>query len=90
MYYTSAGTYAISKGALYKNGSSLVVSTNCMQGDSAYYGPQVRNAFEYYDSPATTSSTTYAFYMAVVSGNTVAINYTTPDWSSITLMEIAG
>jgi hypothetical protein len=48
-------------------------------------------AFNYLDSPSTTSSTTYTVQMASNAGGSVGINKTTvPPTSTITLMEIKG
>jgi hypothetical protein len=76
---------------LYKNGSSLLQITT----DVGYTGTAIFNyfscSFNYYDSPATTSATTYASYFANINGNTSNVQVQgsgTP--STITLMEIAG
>ena len=72
---------------LYKNGSSLVLL-------DGYIGDQSTTAtamsmggvpFNYLDSPATTSATTYAIFLKTVLGQTWTVS-----GGSITLMEIAG
>ena len=75
---------------LYKNGSNLqrfgeyIAYTNSSQTNDVGTA-----AIEYLDSPATTSSITYAIYIASnVSGQQAFVN-AGGDYSTITLMEIA-
>lgn len=70
---------------LYRNGSSLFFA--------GYTNAQSQNVnqnatISYLDSPATTSATTYAPYIAVTSGGTMSVNVGS-SLSTITLMEIA-
>lgn len=75
---------------LYKNGISLAYLDDIY----GYSGTMNASAsYQYFDSPATTSSTTYAIYWKSITGTTLQINnyYTGANRtvSSMTLMEIA-
>ena len=75
---------------LYKNGISLTYLDDIF----GYLGTMnAATSYQYYDSPATTSSTTYTMYWKSVTGTTIQFNnyYTGAGRtiSSITLMEIA-
>ena len=72
---------------LYKNGSSLVLLDGYI-GDQSTTATAVSMAgapFNYLDSPATTSATTYAIFLKTVLGQTWTVA-----GGSITLQEIAG
>jgi hypothetical protein len=80
---------------LYRNGSSVV----CMADELGYDGAGTANptfgltlAYSYVDSPATTSSTTYAVYARKITANSgeVQIMPNGTARSNIILMEIAG
>jgi hypothetical protein len=75
---------------LFKNGSYLSYLDDILgYGSSTNYGAN----YQYYDTPATTSSTTYAVYLKSTLGTSVKINnYYGADnrtVSSITLLEVA-
>jgi len=80
---------------LYKNASSVFVSTDVAFYNSSNAGGNFGNlSFAYLDSPATTSSTTYTIYIAAVGSGATAYaqNYNASqanNTSTITLMEIA-
>jgi hypothetical protein len=72
---------------LYKNGSSLVTLDGYI-GDQSTTATAMSMAgapFNYLDSPATTSATTYAIFLKTVLGNTWTVS-----GGAITLQEIAG
>jgi hypothetical protein len=78
--------------SLYKNGSALATNYAQYVGytNTSSINLPGGNTTNYLDSPATTSSTTYAIYFASsVSGQQV-IAQADADLSTITLMEIAG
>jgi len=82
---TGANLYLYRNGSSIKNYALYVGYTNTSTANLIG-----GNAINYLDSPATTSSTTYAIYLATtVSGQQVEIN-SDADFSTITLMEIAG
>jgi hypothetical protein len=77
--------------SLYKNGSVLLSNYAQYVGytNSSLGNMPGSNSLNYQDSPATTSATTYAIFVATsVSGQQVYTN-TDPGTSTITLMEIA-
>jgi hypothetical protein len=83
--YTSAagaqGTYY-----LYRNGLSLTAANAQIYGNNSTV--ESNQSFSYVDSPATTSSTTYAVYFNASGGSAyVSLNGSI---STIILMEIAG
>ena len=75
---------------IYKNGSNLTGSyftfTNYLGSATALI---MSVPMTYLDSPATTSSTTYAIFFARLSGSGSVVVQQNNDISSITLMEIA-
>jgi len=75
---------------LYKNGSSIAhLSQNVLYNNGTFtlnLGPA---SFQYLDSPATTSSTTYTMFFASPNGTSV-VTQRDSIVSYITLMEIAG
>jgi hypothetical protein len=79
--------------AIYRNGSSLIADASdgtygTVAGTTNYYKVESKSSFTYLDSPATTSSTTYALYFALVTGsNAESCLNNSP--AQITLMEIA-
>jgi hypothetical protein len=78
--------------SLYKNGSSILSNYAQYIGynNTSSINLVGSNSLNYQDSPATTSATTYAIFVATsVSGQTVGVNVDY-DTSTITLMEIAG
>jgi len=89
---TLAGIYVTGTGkegqfSLYRNGSAIALI-----GDLYVSGanPVCTQSYTYLDSPATTSSTTYAWYFKASASGTVEINSTATQVSSIILLEIAG
>jgi hypothetical protein len=74
---------------LYRNGSSISLYANSVGYTSAaatnYIGG---NALLYLDSPATTSSTTYAIFFSSTNTQLVTVQNNN-DYSTITLMEVA-
>jgi hypothetical protein len=74
---------------IYKNGSQLqMVGQNILYLTATLGNLLSSISMQYLDSPATTSSTTYAIYFASAQGSSVVVQRdSTP--SSITLMEIA-
>lgn len=78
--------------SLYKNGSSLVSLDGSFSNNVVNYGAS--SAYQYVDSPASTSALTYALYFRSSGGYNMGINnYTVSNpsttRSSILLMEIA-
>lgn len=78
---------------LYKNGSNLFAGT--AQDYIGYTNSSLSNdvggvSMEYLDSPATTSATTYAIYFGSSSSGVTATINAGNDYSTMTLMEIAG
>jgi hypothetical protein len=76
---------------LYKNGANVInYALYVGYTNTSAYNLVGSNTLNYLDSPATTSATTYAIYIASsVSGQQVSSNADS-DTSTITLMEIAG
>jgi hypothetical protein len=77
--------------SLYKNGSSILSNYAQYVGynNTSSINLVGSNSLNYQDSPATTSATTYAIFLASsVSGSTVGVQVD-GDTSTITLMEIA-
>lgn len=77
---------------LYKNGSFLDYLDYDLGNNILAYG--ISGAYQYLDSPASTSALTYALYYASNTGSTIGINNYTSTTnnktrSSITLLEIA-
>ena len=77
--------------SIYKNGSSLI---QFAAGNTAYTASTATNypgtaAFNYLDSPATTSATTYAVYFRSNNNNVGVYLQANGSASTITLMEIA-
>ncbi len=92
IYSTSAGVTNWCHSELFKNGSTL----NAISDVNAYNtGISVNSPFTYFDSPATTSATTYAVYYknGGAGGATIYFNNyagtASNTVSTITLMEIA-
>ena len=87
---TASSTFGLGF-AIYKNGSSVWTDTHTY--DEGYYASIAssfrpsRGNFQYLDSPASTSSLTYAIYFAAYTG-TMTVQQAGAD-SRITLMEIA-
>ena len=78
--------------SLYKNGSSILSNYAQYIGynNTSSINKVGSNSLNYQDSPATTSATTYAIFVASsVSGQPVDV-HVDGDTSTITLMEIAG
>ena len=78
--------------SLYKNGSSILSNYAQYIGynNTSSINKVGSNSLNYQDSPATTSATTYAIFVASsVSGQTIGVQQDS-DTSTITLMEIAG
>ena len=78
--------------SLYKNGSSILSNYALYIGynNTSSINCVGSNSLNYQDSPATTSATTYAIFVASsVSGQTIGVQQDS-DTSTITLMEIAG
>ena len=75
---------------LYKNGSSISYLEDIM---GYLLVGNLNSSYQYLDSPATTSATTYAIYWKSTSGGSIQINNyygaNTRTVSGITLMEIA-
>jgi hypothetical protein len=68
---------------LYRGGSSIAATAGARNSGTGFTA-----GFNYLDSPATTSSTTYSLYIAVTTGTGVINDYT-GSTTFITLMEIA-
>jgi hypothetical protein len=68
---------------LYRGGSSIATTAG-----SRNIGTSFTACFNYLDSPATTSSTTYSLYIAVTAATGIINDYTSST-TYITLMEIA-
>ena len=68
---------------LYRGGSSIVTTAGARNAGTSFTA-----AFNYLDSPATTSSTTYSLYIAVTAATGIINDYS-GSTTFITLMEIA-
>jgi hypothetical protein len=73
---------------LRRNGSVILSSATGSQFGTAYF-PIYSVGSNYLDSPATTSSTTYAIFFAIGGGSSTAYVQFYNEKSTITLMEIA-
>ena len=89
-YTTTAGTKALT--TIYRNGATNLAGSSDVMGvlwTSSGGQLQATNCITVLDSPATTSSTTYAVYLKASAANSVGVN-NDGYLASITLMEIAG
>ena len=90
--YKQASTESIFDIALLKSSSAisnLTVKAGATVASAGYYFMPYGGSFNYLDSPATTSATTYKTQVKSDGGSGVLVNRASTGTSTITLMEIA-